>query len=138
MSSLKESLCAVELFCELPDDLVDEMIARGSTVEVEPGVPMVTEGDPSSGMYLLIAGGADVTVDGHPVGSLATGDYFGEMSLIDGSSRSATVTSGPEGATAFRLSSVAFNDLIEQHPHTAMLLLKGLVARVRRLEDTVH
>ena len=135
--SLRESLCAVELFCELPDDLLDEMIARGSTVEVDPGVRMVTQGEASSGMYLLIAGTADVTVDGRPVGSLSTGDYFGEMSLIDGSTRSATVTSGPDGATAFRLSTVAFNELIEKHPHTAMLLLKGLVTRVRQLEDSL-
>ena len=132
--SLKESLCAVELFCELPEDLVDEMIARGSTVEVGPRVEMVAQGDHSTGMYLLIAGSADVTVDGHAVGQLSTGDYFGEMSLIDGESRSATVTSGSEGATAFRLSAVAFSDLMEQHPHTALLLLKGLAGRVRRLE----
>ncbi|GAB3072189.1 hypothetical protein GCM10027053_41500 [Intrasporangium mesophilum] len=132
--SLKESLCAVELFCELPDDLVDEMIARGSTVEVGPGVEMVTQGDNSTGMYLIIGGSAAVSVDGHQVGQLARGDYFGEMSLIDGATRSATVTSGPEGATAFRLSAVAFSDLIEEHPHTALLLLKGLAGRVRALE----
>ena len=133
--SLKDSLCAVELFCELPDDLVDEVIARGSTVEVSPGVPLVKQGDPSAGMVMLIDGTADVDVDGRAVGSLSTGDYFGEMSLIDGSGRTATVTSGPEGATAFRLSPAAFTELIQQHPHTAMLLLKGLVARVRKLED---
>jgi CRP/FNR family cyclic AMP-dependent transcriptional regulator len=136
--SLKESLCAVELFCELPDDLLDEVITRGSTVEVEPGVALVTQGDPGSGMYLLIQGSAEVSVNGHPVGALATGDYFGEMSLIDGSPRSATVTSGPDGATAFRLSPVALTDLIEQHPHTATLLLKGLVTRVRRLEESIR
>jgi CRP/FNR family cyclic AMP-dependent transcriptional regulator len=132
--SLKDSLCAVELFCELPDDLVDEMIARGSTVEVGPGVEMVAQGDHSTGMYLILDGSADVTVDGHPVGRLAKGDYFGEMSLIDGETRSATVTSGPDGATAFRLSAIAFSELIAQHPHTALLLLKGLAGRVRALE----
>jgi CRP/FNR family cyclic AMP-dependent transcriptional regulator len=57
------------------------------------------------------------------------------MSLIDGLGRSATVTSGPDGVTAFRLSPAAFTDLMDQHPHTALLLLKGLVARVRQLED---
>jgi CRP/FNR family cyclic AMP-dependent transcriptional regulator len=88
-------------------------------------------------MVMLIEGTADVDVDGRAVGSLSTGDYFGEMSLIDGSGRTATVTSGPEGATAFRLSPAAFMELIEQHPHTAVLLLKGLVTRVRQLEDQV-
>lgn len=132
--NLKDSLCGVELFCELPDDLVEEMIARGSTWEVSPGVPLVKQGDPGAGMVMLINGTADVDVDGRAVGSLSAGDYFGEMSLIDGSGRTATVTSGPEGATAFRLSPAAFMDLIQQHPHTAMLLLKGLVTRVRQLE----
>ena len=136
--SLKESLCAVELFCELPDDLMDEMIARGSTVEVGPGVPLVNQGDVTSGLYLIIEGAADVSVDGRPVGSLSTGDYFGEMSLIDGSTRSATVTSGPDGATAFRISPIALSELIDQHPHTAVLLLKGLVSRVRRLEESLR
>lgn len=133
--TLKESLCAVELFCELPDDLVDEMIARGSTVEVGPGVELVRQGDRTAGMVMLIAGTADVDVDGRAVGTLSAGDYFGEMSLIDGLGRSATVTSGPEGVTAFRLSPAAFMELMDQHPHTAMLLLKGLVARVRQLEE---
>lgn len=135
--SLKDSLCEVELFCELPDDLVEEMISRGSTWEVSPGVPLVRQGDPSAGMVMLIHGTADVDIDGRHVGSLSAGDYFGEMSLIDGAGRTATVTSGPEGATAFRLSPAAFMDLIQQHPHTAVLLLKGLVTRVRQLEDQV-
>jgi CRP/FNR family cyclic AMP-dependent transcriptional regulator len=133
--SLKESLRAVELFGELPDDLVDEMIARGSTVEVSPGVALVKQGDPSAGMVMLLGGTAEVDVDGRHVGTLSAGDYFGEMSLIDGLGRSATVTSGPDGVTAFRLSPAAFTDLMDQHPHTALLLLKGLVARVRQLED---
>ena len=133
--SLKDSLCAVELFCELPDDLVEEMIARGSTVEVGPGHPFVRQGDAGGGMLMLVHGTADVAVDGRPVRTLSTGDYFGEMSLIDGAERSATVTSGPEGATAFRLSPAALTDLIAKHPHTAVLLLKGLVTRVRELES---
>lgn len=132
--SLKDSLCAVELFCELPDDLVEEMIARGSTVEVGPGVPFVRQGDVGGGMLMLIHGTAEVDVDGKGISQLSTGDYFGEMSLIDGADRSATVTSGADGATAFRLSQAALNDLIDKHPHTAVLLLKGLVTRVRQLE----
>jgi len=135
--SLKDSLCAVELFCELPDNLVEEVIARGSTVAVGPGVPVVKQGDPGAGMVMLLEGSADVDVDGRAVGSLSKGDYFGEMSLIDGSGRTATVTSGPDGLTAFRLSPAAFTDLIDQHPHTAVLLLKGLVTRVRQLEALV-
>lgn len=135
--SLKDSLCAVELFCELPDDLVEEVIARGSTVKVGPGVPVVKQGDRGAGMVMLLEGTADVDVDGRGVGSLSKGDYFGEMSLIDGSGRTATVTSGPDGLSAFRLSPAAFTDLIDQHPHTAVLLLKGLVSRVRQLEAQV-
>jgi CRP/FNR family cyclic AMP-dependent transcriptional regulator len=135
--TLKDSLCAVELFCELPDDLIEEVISRGSTVKVGPGVPVVKQGDRGAGMVMLLEGSADVDVDGRAVGSLSRGDYFGEMSLIDGSDRTATVTSGPEGMSAFRLSPAAFTNLIDQHPHTALLLLKGLVSRVRKLEAQV-
>jgi CRP-like cAMP-binding protein len=135
--SLKDSLCAVELFCELPDELIDEVIARGSTVKVSPGVPVGKQGDRGAGMVMLLEGSAEVDVDGRAVGSLSKGDYFGEMSLIDGSGRTATVTSGPEGLSAFRLSPAAFTDLIDSHPHTALLLLKGLVSRVRMLESQV-
>ncbi|HET9630755.1 MAG TPA: cyclic nucleotide-binding domain-containing protein [Terrabacter sp.] len=132
--NLKDSLCAVELFCELPDDLVEEMVARGSTLEVGPGTVLVQQGEHSAGMLMLIEGTADVEVDGRHVRTLSAGDYLGEMSLIDGAPRSATVTSGPSGVRAFRLSPVAMTDLMEQHPHTAVLLLKGLVSRVRQLE----
>ena len=132
--TLRNSLCAVELFGELPDDLIEEVIARGSTVKVGAGVPVVKQGDHAAGMVMLLEGSADVEVDGRAVGSLSTGDYFGEMSLIDGSDRTATVTSGPHGLTAFRLSPAAFTGLMDQHPRIALLLLKGLVSRVRRLE----
>jgi CRP/FNR family cyclic AMP-dependent transcriptional regulator len=132
--TLKDSLCAVELFCELPDDVVEELISHGSTLTAAAGVPLVTQGDPTSGLHMIIEGSAAVTVDGRPVGTLSVGDYFGEMSLIDGAPRSATITAGPDGATAFRLSPAAFTQLMEMHPHTTVLLLKGLVARVRRLE----
>ena len=132
--TLKDSLRAVELFSELPDDLIEEVSASGSTVKVGAGVPVVSQDDRGAGMVILLEGSAGVEVDGRAVGSLSRGDYFGEMSLIDGSGRTATVRSGPQGVSAFRLSPAAFTSLIDKQPRIALLLLKALVSRVRRLE----
>jgi CRP/FNR family transcriptional regulator/CRP/FNR family cyclic AMP-dependent transcriptional regulator len=64
---------------------------------------------------------------------LRRGDYFGEMALIDGEPRSATITATTE-LHAMRLRRSPFLKLLEQEPRIALALMAELAARVRRLE----
>lgn len=135
---LRESLEKVDLFSDLPSDVIDELITRGSTRRVPPDTPLVAQGHHDSGLQLLLDGSAQVSIDGTEVSHLTEGDYFGEMSLIDGAPHAATVVSGPEGATTFAVSPATFTELLDRFPHTDRILLKCLTKRIRYLDEQLY
>ena len=90
------------MFDELaPDERLS--VLRGLTLRTfEPGDVLVTEGEPSSGLYLLTAGGVkvfarDAESRNHPVASLEEGDFFGEIASRSGLPRNATVVASATG-----------------------------------------
>jgi CRP-like cAMP-binding protein len=66
--------------------------------------------------------------------ALGPGDYFGEISVIDGLGRSATLTAGEEGLETFTISPLNFWPLVDRHPTMAHTLLRALSARIRELD----
>jgi CRP/FNR family transcriptional regulator, cyclic AMP receptor protein len=129
----RKALGRIDLFADLPEDALDDLVQRGTTFTMTPGQPVVTEGRSDVGLRIVLDGTAEVTVKGEPRPPLGPGDYFGEISLIDGAPRSATVVSGPDGLTTFALSSLAFAPMMER-PEVARVLLKALCARIRSIE----
>ena len=89
MSATAQMLGNIDLFAEVPIAIREEMSTRGSTRLVPTGHPIVTQGQEDSGLQLGVSGTADVIVHGNPVRTLGIGDYFGEISLIDGRPRAA-------------------------------------------------
>jgi CRP-like cAMP-binding protein len=67
---------------------------------------------------------------------LTPGDFFGEMSLIDGRARSANVVA-IEDATVLALTRDAFRAHLAAHPSTAMNVIAELTARLRRADETI-
>lgn len=83
----------------------------------EPGACIVREGDPGDSFYILKSGSALVEKgpDGAVVNRLYPGDFFGELALLTGEPRKATIRAG-ETVTSFRLSKPDFNELILNYP----------------------
>ena len=131
---LSEALTQVDLFRALPASVMDDLIQGGATLKLHPGGTLVTQGATNSGFQLVRKGTAIVSVDGVERTTLAAGDYFGEISLIDHAPRSATVVAGPEGVETFALSPLAFSGLLDKHPKVARALLPVLTARIRAVE----
>jgi CRP-like cAMP-binding protein len=132
--ALRESLAEVDLFRDMSAVTINELIHRGTKLKVAPGRVLVEQGSSDAGLQLILEGSAIVSVNGVERGTLDAGQYFGEISLLDGAPRSATVVAGPEGAQTFALSSIAFSDLLDAHPDIARSLLKILTARIRSIE----
>lgn len=130
---VRRALAAIDLFAGLSDTTLADLVQRGTTFTTNPGRRIVEQGAADVGLQVVLDGTADVSVNGVRRPSLGTGDYFGEISMIDGAPRSATVVAGSEGLTIFRLSALAFAPMLED-PAVARTLLKALCARIRSLE----
>ncbi len=128
-----KALAGIDLFADLPDSILRDLVGRGSTYEATPGREVVSQGSANAGLEVVLDGTADVTVNGEHRLTLHPGDYFGEISLIDRGPRSASIVAGPDGLTTFRLSALAFAPMLDD-PHVSRTLLKALCARLRSME----
>jgi CRP/FNR family cyclic AMP-dependent transcriptional regulator len=127
-----ERLRAVPLFAELKNKELKDVLAQAREVE-HTGGEIVEEGSKGVGFHLILDGAATVLQGGEVRRTLGPGDYFGEISLIDGKPRSATIR--PEGKLrTLSLTAWKFQPLLEKHPTLNHQLLLGLCAHVREAE----
>jgi CRP-like cAMP-binding protein len=135
VSTIAQMLSQVDLFSGLSRKVVDELVEGGSTRTVPSGNVVVQQGAADAGFQLVLDGEATVSVNGTTVRTLGAGDYFGEISLIDGAPRSATVTSAGEGCKTFLVSPMRFWSIVDANPDAARALLVALTTRIRSLEN---
>ena len=127
-----EQLRAVPLFAGLKDRELKDVLARTREVD-HTGGEIVEEGAKGVGFHLILEGNATVLQHGEVRRTLGPGDYFGEISMIDGQPRSATIR--PDGhVRTLSLAAWNFEPLLEKHPALAHELLLGLCAHVREAE----
>jgi hypothetical protein len=129
-----DQLVHVPLFSELarPDR---DAVARLFTQRVfASGETVTKEGSEAAAFYLIESGTATVTVHGAFRRTLHAGDYFGEIALIDGRARSATVTADGElvcqGITLWD-----FQPLVQRNTTMAWTLLQTLAGMLREPTD---
>jgi CRP/FNR family cyclic AMP-dependent transcriptional regulator len=127
-----EELRSVPLFSGLSDHELLWVLRSARAVSFGPGVSIIHEGDKGGDFYLLTDGSVKVTLDGADLATLGAGSYFGEMALIDGGSRTATITAYTSVSTLV-LSPVAFLRTVDREP----LLARGIYAELcQRLRAT--
>lgn len=98
---------------------------------------IVTEGDFDDCMYLIVSGKVEITRDGVRLREFGPRDFFGEMAILDGETRSATVTS----LSRVRLLRIDRPDLLrvmDDRPGIAIAICQTLSRRVRELNDTLR
>jgi CRP/FNR family transcriptional regulator, cyclic AMP receptor protein len=120
---------------QLADEDRRELEARGGHRRFKAGSTLMHEGSPSSEVLLLLRGRVKVTVttaEGREVvlQFCGPGDLIGELSVIDGGSRSATAEA-LESVEALAVSAVGFRAMIDERPGLAGTLLRSLVRRFR-------
>ena len=98
--------------------------------------------DPGDAMYLIDMGRVRISItdaDGHHVtlAELGPGDFFGEMSMLDGHGRSADATV-TEDARLAKLTREDFLTFIDSDPHITLEMLTALTRRLRRTDDLLR
>jgi CRP-like cAMP-binding protein len=113
-----------------------EQIAR--LLKVRPftkGETVIMEGSGGAAFFLIDSGEAAVSSKGVHLATLGPGDYFGEVALIDGGPRSATVTATTD-LVCYGLTFWEFRPLIERNGGIAWKLLQALAKRLRAVDPS--
>jgi len=132
---LAESLVRVPLLSDLPGSDHDAIARLFTRRTFAPGETVMKEGADGAAFYVIESGTATVTVGGAFRRTLGPGDHFGEIALIDGRARSATVTADGElvcqGITLWD-----FQPLVQRSPTMAWTLLQTLAGMLRQAGET--
>ncbi|MBV8559180.1 MAG: cyclic nucleotide-binding domain-containing protein, partial [Acidimicrobiia bacterium] len=86
-----EALASIELFEGLSRQDLAQVADMAKELDFAVGHAITEQGDAGGRFYVLLEGEADVLIGDDVVNSLKGGDYFGEISLIDGQPRTATI-----------------------------------------------
>ena len=121
------------LFAGLDREHLEDVLAVGQRVSFEPGQAIVERGDPGDAMYIMLSGVAEVDVGGR-YHRLQRGDFFGEMALLAGKPREASVKAA-EPVEALRIPGDEFQAFLDANPRIATGMLKSLVERLREVQD---
>lgn len=125
----------VPIFSDLSDETLQAIYETGKIKKYEKERIILMEDDDGSAMFFIRSGKVKVTrasSDGKEVilTILGESDFFGEMAIIDGMARSATVATIEE-SELFMIERTDFLNLLKKHPEVAIALLKELTKRLR-------
>jgi CRP-like cAMP-binding protein len=113
--SILDMLAAVPLFSTCTKPELERIANLGTELTVADGTTLTTQGRPGREFFLLVDGAAHLEIDGAEIGALGTGDFFGEMSLLDGHPRTATVVASGS-ATVIAFNASEFHSLLDSAP----------------------
>jgi CRP/FNR family transcriptional regulator, cyclic AMP receptor protein len=137
-----EALRSVPLFASLDDDAARDLRNLLSEKTVGQNTRLFQQGDTGDAMYLIESGRVRISIrddDKQEVilAELAQGDFFGEMSLIDGRQRSADAKVIEDSRLAV-LSRDAFLSFVRNNPDVALEMLSALTDRLRRTDNLLR
>ena len=125
-----EMLARVPLFSGCSKRELAIIAQAAKEVRHKAGTVIAREGEHGIGLFLILEGKCRVTIGGKEKAILGPGDFFGEIALIDGGPRTATVTA----ITDVRLLGITewvFRGLLKEHPSIAIHTLEAVAGRLR-------
>jgi CRP/FNR family transcriptional regulator, cyclic AMP receptor protein len=128
------ALARVPLFAGLSQRQLRSVARLAEQVQVPAGAPVVFRAAPGSEFFVILDGTAVAGPPTREQHHLGPGEFFGEMSVIDGRPRSAAVRAETD-LTLMVLGRAAFLRLLREQPSVGIAVMTELAARVRRLES---
>lgn len=136
-TALLEILQRVPLLSDLSRFELRQVLERTGDEHIPPGGDLLTEGESGASLLVMVEGSADVIINGKTVRTIRKGEYVGEMAIIDGLPRSATVRAITD-CRVLSIPAVEFRALVEASWELAWKLLTHLSLRVREMDSEVH
>jgi signal transduction histidine kinase len=133
----KEFLHQLPLFSGLSDEDIDHLYRMAEPVELQAGQVLMEEGDPGDSLYIAMEGQFEISKRSGErdvvIAGCGAGDVIGEMSLLEGSPRTATVRAAGD-ARLVKISRETFTQLLERSPSASLSMLRTVTARLRNTE----
>jgi CRP-like cAMP-binding protein/CheY-like chemotaxis protein len=136
MIQISKILKQVPIFKMLSKESIDFIVERLKFKSFENNETVCNIGDPGDTMFIIITGGVNICIYGpdkseQVVATLDPGDYFGEMALLTGEPRSATVRTS-EASEMFLLHKADFDVILEKFPSISLSMGKIVSKRLRQ------
>lgn len=134
MSATTDALARVPLFKDLNKKSLERIERFARQREFEPGDTVFVEGEEGVGFFLITSGRVEATRAGTKLAELGPDDFFGEMALIDGHRRSATVKA-IDKTSCLALMRADFLAELRNNNDLALEMLHVMSQRVRELDE---
>jgi CRP-like cAMP-binding protein len=119
----------VPLFADLDERELEQIAGSMRERTFGAGDTVTEEGAGGAGFFVVESGEADVSVDGQPRGTIGAGDYFGEIALLTGSDRTATITATSD-LHCYGMTPWDFRPLVESNSTIAWKLLTAMADKL--------
>jgi CRP/FNR family cyclic AMP-dependent transcriptional regulator len=130
-------ISSIPLLSTLRKKSITHLAKSADEYEYETETRVVVQGDAADACYVITDGEAAVYRNGRKVADLGPGSVFGELSVLDGGERTATVVMKTRGSL-LRISKPAFDDLLDSSPTVGKRLLVELAGRLRAADRKIY
>jgi CRP-like cAMP-binding protein len=139
MADLADTIRNIPLFSALSREDIAKVLGKIEETSFDAGTRIFSQGDRGDSFYFIQSGAVQVVLEspgGRPecIGVLGSQEWFGEMALLSGEPRSATIIAIKD-TTLWRLSREAWDELIEKHPTWLLQFCATLSKRLSRIEQ---
>ncbi len=123
----------VPLFSSMPPEELGALAGIAEEVVYSTGQAIIEEGALGDTMYLIVEGEVDVHRGDDSLAVLKSQDYFGEMTILDGEPRSASVTA-LQDCLLLRINQTDFQAILRRHSNVALSIIRTLTRRLRETD----
>ena len=129
-----EMLASARLFDGVDAEGMDRIAAVALVVDFPADQVIARQGEIGTGFFVVVSGSVRVIRDGATVATIGPGDFFGELSVLDGRPRVAQVVADVP-TTCLALASWDVETVLAEQPKVAIAMLRGLAGRLRDLTE---
>lgn len=128
-SDIDQTLARIPIFAECTKKELKQISKLVTPVHVPAGKALVKEGEPGRDFMIIAEGSAIVRRNGRKVATLGPGDFFGELAVLAGVPRTATVIAQTDMVVE-AMNRAEFSSLLDESPSMAKKILIGAVRRL--------
>ena len=133
---LEVALANVPLFETLSRRHLKRVAAAAEVVDYLAGHSIVRQGEDGDSFFVMLSGQAKVVANGRTVNRTLPGDHFGEISLLDGGPRSASVVSETP-VSVMMITRKGFQKALHDDPELTIALMESLARMIRRVDRSL-